>query len=431
MSQMQARSRKILMIAFHFPPFVGGSGINRTLKFVRYLPERGWEPVVLSAHPRAYPTIGSEQLNDIPAHVPVSRAFALDSSRHLAFRGAHLKLTAIPDRWVTWWCGAVPAGLSLIRRYRPDVIWSTYPIATAHLIGWTLSRLTGIPWVADLRDSMSEENYPADRLTRAAYRWIEQRVMRCGTKIIFTTEGTKKMYLQRYPEVAAPRCLVLPNGYDEEDFRDAERWEGVLPLSDGNRPFRVLHAGAIYPYERDPRPLFRALARLKKEGRIAPDHLRIDLRAASSDAYCMDLIKELGIEDLVHLLPAVPYQEALRDCARADVLLLLQGSSCDHQVPAKVYEYLRLGRPILALTTEKGDTAHVLKNAGGASIIDIANEEALYRQLPQFFASARAGRLPLPEPEKVKQFDRKCQAHALAGILESILPENRLKSNPT
>ena len=414
------RTPKILMIAFHFPPFVGGSGINRTLKFVRYLPERGWDPIVLSAHPRAYPVIGSEQLEEIPPHVPVRRAFAFDSSRHLGIRGTYFKCTAIPDRWVTWWFGAVTAGLSLIRQYRPDVIWSTYPIATAHMIGMTLSRLTGIPWVADLRDSMTEDGYPADRLTRACYLWIEKRVMRFSTKIIFTTEGTKRMYQQRYPDVEADKCIVLPNGYDEEDFRCIDSVI-QMPLVEG-RLLRVLHAGVIYPYERDPRPFFRALARLKREGHLSPDRLRVDLRATGHDAYYISLVKELGIEDLVYVLPPIPYQEALQDCAGADVLLLLQGGSCDHQVPAKVYEYLRLGRPILALTTEKGDTAQVLKHVGGAFIIDMADEAALYEQLPRFFALVQAGSFPLPERSKLKQFERRHQAHIFAEMLHRFFP---------
>jgi len=268
---------------------------------------------------------------------------------------------------------------------------------------------------------MTEDGYPTDRLTRASYRSIEKRVMRYSAKIIFTTEGTKRMYQQRYPNIDADRCLVLPNGYDEEDFREVDRWKGTETGVD--RVLRVLHAGVIYPYERDPRPFFRALARLKKEGSVTSNRLRVDLRAAGSEVYYRKVIKELGIEDIVHLLPELPYEKALQDCAQSDVLLLLQGSSCDHQVPAKVYEYLRLGRPILALTTEKGDTAQVLKNVGGASIMDIADEEALYQRLPEFVAAARAGRLPLPESKNISQFDRRFQAHTLAEILSQSFPK--------
>src|SRR5262245_53003073 len=130
------------MVAYHYPPYVGGSGVLRTLKHSRYLANYGWEPIVLTAHPRAYERKGEEQVGEVPATVPVTRAFALDAGRHLAVRGVTLRILKQPDRWATWWLGAVLAGWRLIRRHRPRAIWSTYPIATAHLIGLTLHRLT-------------------------------------------------------------------------------------------------------------------------------------------------------------------------------------------------------------------------------------------------------------------------------------------------
>ena len=150
--------KKVLMIAFHYPPFCGGSGVLRTLKFSHYLPEHGWKPIILSASPRAYSQLGNDQVGGIPASAVVTRGFALDAARHLAIRGRYLKWVAQPDRWASWWLGAVPLGLYLIRRYKPEVIWSTYPIATAHLIGLTLKLMTGIPWIADCRDSMTEDD---------------------------------------------------------------------------------------------------------------------------------------------------------------------------------------------------------------------------------------------------------------------------------
>src|ERR1700752_1992126 len=97
--------KQVLMIAFHYPPMRGSSGIQRTLRFSRYLPEYGWQPLILTAHPRAYPAIGDESLREIPPDVLVRRAFALDTARHLAFRGSYLRWMALPDRWVSWWLG--------------------------------------------------------------------------------------------------------------------------------------------------------------------------------------------------------------------------------------------------------------------------------------------------------------------------------------
>lgn len=161
--------KRVLMIAYHYPPVRGSSGVQRTLKFSRYLADYGWEPIVLTAHPRAYSGIGNDQLHEVPEHITVKRAFALDTARQLSFRGAYPGFLALPDRWVSWWLGAVPAGLNLIRKYKPTVILSTYPIATAHLIGLTLARLTGLPWIADFRDSMTEEAHPTDPNVRRIF----------------------------------------------------------------------------------------------------------------------------------------------------------------------------------------------------------------------------------------------------------------------
>ena len=152
---------RVLIVAYHFPPQAGSSGLLRSLKFCRYLPEFGWLPTVLTIDPRAYERTDSSQMAEIPADVNVIRAFGLDSQRHLSLGGRYLRSSALPDRWVTWLAGAIPAGLFSIRKHNIDIILTTYPIATAVLIGYFLHLLSGKPWIVDFRDSMTEEGYPA------------------------------------------------------------------------------------------------------------------------------------------------------------------------------------------------------------------------------------------------------------------------------
>ncbi len=410
--------RKVLIVAFHFPPHVASSGFLRALKFCRYLPTHGWSTVVLTANPRAYEKLDDSQLHQIPADTPVVRAFALDTSRHLSLGGRYPRWLALPDRWVTWCFGAVPAGLFAIYRRRVDAIVTTFPVASAVLIGWILHRLTGRPWVVDLRDSMTEDNYPSDSLTRRVYRWIEGRAVRRSSRLIFTAPSTIRMYLERYPRLDPQKCVLIPNGYDEEDFAHLS-FDGAGKTR-ADRPLRLVHAGLVYPEERDPRAFFRALARLKKEARVSAATLRIDLRAAGSENYYSGLLRELGIDDLVHLLPALPYRQALQDAADADALLLLQAASCDHQIPAKAYEYLRLRKPILALTTQTGDTAALLQQTGGSTIVELADEQAIYRALPEFLESLRRGDHPLPDAQRTLGFSRRRQAEELAKCLSQV-----------
>lgn len=404
--------RSVLMVAFHYPPSFGSSGVQRTLKFSRYLPECGWRPLILTAHPRAYPQTNDGELGAIPEDVPVVRAFALDTRRHLALHGSSLRVLGLPDQWISWWLGGVPAGLRLIRRHRPAVIWSTYPIATAHLIALTLHQLTSIPWVADFRDPMIDGDYPSHHRTRRIHRWIEDFAAARAARVVFTTPSARREYLKNHPDVAPSRCDVIQNGYDEPDF------EGISPAPSkpvsGGCPVRIVHAGFVYQEERDPRPLFRAIARLRKDGRLDADSLRLDLRAPGSTEYFADVIQSLDLQDLVFVLPALPYREALRDSALADALLLLQGVSCDHQIPAKAYEYLRLHKPILALTGRSGDTAALLSECGGATVLDLLDEDAIHSRLPAFLESVRGGTHPLPNLDRTRTYSRQSQARALA-----------------
>jgi glycosyltransferase involved in cell wall biosynthesis len=412
-------TRSVLMIAFHYPPCAGGSGIHRTTAFCRHLPEHGWRPIVLTASPGAY-----GRLNGAPPRGPdspavVVRALALDTARHLALLGRYPGWLALPDRWVSWVLSGIPAGLRAVRRHRPAVIWSTYPIASAHLIGVALHRLTGLPWVADFRDSMSEAGYPRDPAVRRLHRWIERAAVRHAAHLVFTAPSCRAMYLARYPALPGHRCLVIQNGYAEEDFA---RLAPPPPLAPGAlRPLRLVHSGLIYPEERDPRPLFAAVARCKAEGRLTAATVRIELRASGCDARYAEVLRALAVDDLVHLLPPLPHREALQECAEADALLLLQSASCNHQIPAKAYEYLRCGKPILALTDAAGDTAALLAGTGGATIADPADAEAISRALGGFLAAVRAGAHPLPAEDQVARYSRRDQSRELARALTTLL----------
>jgi glycosyltransferase involved in cell wall biosynthesis len=421
----QIMVKRVLMIAFHFPPLRGSSGIQRTLKFAQYLPQSGWLPVVLSAHPRAYPQSGDDQLRDIPPEVVVHRAFALDTSRHLAIKGRFLGWLALPDRWVSWALGAVPAGLRLIRRHRPEVIWSTYPIATAHLIGYALHRLTGIPWVADMRDPMTDEGHPSNPLTRRAYQWVEKKAVTHCRRVVCTTPGAIHTYRTRYPDIPAARFALLENGFDEENFADAE---SMAPPQKAGARFTLVHSGVIYPSERDPVPLFEALAALKAEGRIGAGTFQLILRASGHDAYLAELIARCEIDDLVTLAPHVSYREALGEMVSAGGLLILQASNCNHQVPAKLYEYLRARRPILALTDPAGDTAATLLGAGIDTIAPLDSKHAIIGALLRFLTLAEAGQAPLASAAQVSANSRRARTGVLASLLDAVILEQPINT---
>lgn len=416
--------KKVLLIAYHFPPIRHSSGIQRTLKFARYLREHGWQPMVLTVHPRAYPATGEDQLADIPDDVVVRRAFALDASRHLAVAGRYPGFLARPDRYGTWLPGGVWTGMRMIRKFRPDAIWSTYPIATAHRIGGWLHRLSGLPWIADFRDSMTEDDFPTDPKVRSAYQYIERQTVRACSRAVFTTPGTRAMYAERYPDLAADHWAVIPNGYDEENFLDAQAQAGdCKPLG---RPGQcvLVHAGLLYPSERDPQPFFHALASLKASGRVSAARLRVVLRATGYDDHYAPMLRNMGIADIVELAPSIAYRDALTEMLRADGLLLFQASNCNHQIPAKLYEYLRAGRPILALTDPTGDTAGTLTEAQTGVIVRLDDAQDIAAGITRFLGLLGAGDTVMPSADVVKRYDRATGAARLAGLLDEIVDAN-------
>ena len=419
------RTRRVLYIAYHFPPVLTSSGIQRTLKFVTYLREHGWESLVLTVSPRAYEAVTDGQMKEIPPNIVVERAFGLDTARHLAVRGRYFGWMALPDRWVSWWFAGVWRGMALIREYDPEVIVSTSPIVTAHLIGETLSRMSSLPWITDFRDSITEPGYPRDARTWRVHRRLEERFVRRSERVIFTTEGTRTMYAERYRDLPAARWAVIENGFDEENFLDAELGLDRAPLGSPGQ-ITLLHSGILYPEERNPRAFFGALRALKERGEISAESLHVLLRATGTDELYRPMLASYGLEDIVGLEPAVGYRDALREMLRADGLLLFQAGMCNHQIPAKMYEYMRAGRPLFALTDPVGNTAQALRAAGVSSIVNIADQGDIERGLSGFLDELRAGRAAGVAREIAAKNSRRARTAELAGLLDEVAGARRM-----
>ena len=411
MAGSAAAPRRVLMVAFHFPPQRGSSGIQRTLRFARYLPEFGWEPHVLTVDARAYDAV--DESEKIPAGIAIHRTPALDAARHLAIRNRYPSVFARPDRWKSWWWSAVPAGLVLVRRLRPDAIWSTYPIATAHMIGHTLARVSHIPWIADFRDPMAQDGYPPDPATWRSFARIEARSLARAHASVFTTASAAQRYRLRYP-AHAQRVAVIENGYDEELFSGLPGREDT----DVAQRLVLVHSGIVYPDERNPSALFGALRKLRDAGRIDARSLAIRFRAPVHDEVIRDLAARSGVADLIEVAEPLRYRDALAEMLKADALLILQGANCNEQIPAKLYEYLRAGRPILGLAS--GDTRDAMRVAGVNRMAALENTEAIAATLQAFIDDLRAGRAAVPDPRMARGSSRRARTSELARILNEV-----------
>jgi len=415
-------NKRALLIAFHFPPQTGSSGIQRTLSFAKDLGDSHWDPMVLSAHSMAYEETNSSQLADVPASLLVSRPYCLNAKRHLAILGRYPEIIALPDRWISWWLFAVPAGLSLIRRYRPDVIWSTFPIATAHLIGLTLQRLTGLPWIADFRDPILQDKFPKTRLQRKAYQWVEHLAITKCDKAIFTTRAALDAYKMRFPADLHHKFAVIENGYDEDSFSSPEALTlpATVPIKTEER-ITLLHSGALYAFGRNPTAFFGAICILKERGLVNAAGFRVILRAPGDIQHVKNLVKTHQLEDIVSIEPAVSYQEALREMLTVDGLLIFQGPSFNMQIPAKLYEYFRARKPIFGLVDPDGDTAKSLALAGFRHMASMTSTDAIVPVLENFILQIRANEAHVATDEVVTASSRKYRAKQLAQVFNQLV----------
>jgi glycosyltransferase involved in cell wall biosynthesis len=283
------------------------------------------------------------------------------------------------------------------------------------LIGHTLAKLTGLPWIADFRDPMAQDGYPADSATWRSFKRIEVRTIKLARRCVFTTPGASRHYRARYP-AQADRMSVIENGYDEDTFAGLAPRPAGLP----NRRMVLLHSGIVYPSERDPTALFVALHALRKSGHITPETIILRFRASSHDDMLVGLATRYGVRDLIEVAPPLPYREALAEMLAADGLMILQAANCNEQIPAKLYEYLRAQRPILGLADPAGDTAEALRRAGLTHLAALEDDRAIASVLGRFVDDIRAGLAPLPDPASVSRASRKRRTESLVRTLESI-----------
>ncbi|RLA51359.1 MAG: glycosyltransferase [Gammaproteobacteria bacterium] len=420
-----AANKRLLMIAYHYPPCHGSSGLQRTLAFTRYLTRYGWDPALLTVSVGAYEKTSNSLMNAVPADMPIERVMTLDIARHLSLSGRYPASLAVPDRWVSWRLAAIRKVNKLVNEFRPDAIWSTYPIATAHMIGSFVARKSGLPWVADMRDPMVEydpytdTHFPeSERIRRSRLR-IEKNVVEGASKIIFCTEGARSICLDRYGSHQSDNYHVVPNGYDDAAFVQAEhRLKRSRDVAQTG--YKLLHSGTVYPdSDRGPEALFEAIHNLSERD-VLPPGFRLTLRATGHDDYLERLIKKFKIDGLVELAPMVTYQLALDEMLNSDALLVIQGPSSNPAIPAKLYEYFRARKPILGLLHPEGDTSALLQSLNAGVVAPLDDPGRIAAAMQELLSCDKRDRSLTVSDRDLPKFSRETQTGDLARVLNSL-----------
>jgi len=416
---------RVLICSFYFPPS-GGGGVQRSLKFAQRLPEFGIETRVVAPTDSRWihhdePTTGlpPEHVYRVPffgprGRLPAEELYGISGLERLR-RTALLqpRRMLIPDENVSWALTAVPAIVRIVRREGIDVLMTTSPPNSVHLIGAAVKRLTGVTWLADVRDSIAAN--PDRRIESAAVRLKERTLGLVVRTVALNADAIVAVTDQIAAELTARSrrapVEVIANGADFDDFRNLQYQAGPR--------LRITHTGSFFG-KRDPRPFLTALAGVDADvvARFVGDFRRADL----------DWVRERGLETKIELIPFAPRRHSLELQRDSDVLLLLlpEVGERGRDVPSgKLYEYLAARRPILAAVPPSGTAAELIHAAGAGTVVAPDDVEGLRQALTELVKRWRQGNLPdiVMPPEVEQRISRTERVRELAELLQRLAGE--------
>jgi len=437
--------RRVLVTSYYFPPS-GGSGVQRTLKFVKYLPQFGWEPIVLTVRDADYPARDESLLDEVPKEIRVYRTFipepyrlyrkltgrkadeALDiatltrttaEKRKLSERVAEFVRSCffIPDARVGWLPFAVCAASRLIHREGITALYSSAPPYTCHLIGLGLKKRFALPWVVDFRDSwvgwLSAPTRPS--IPHRMDRQLERAVLKNADRILTVSRGVAEDLKKRNPDLQDGRWVVLPNGYDRSDF------EGVKPLGPDGR-FTLTYTGSLYG-PRNPETLLLAVESLLKERPQLRGRLKLRFVGRIGKAI-EEMLRKPEWDGLVEIVPYVSHQESIGYLLSSDVALLIIDDAPANRgiLTGKLFEYLGAGKPVLALAPE-GDAAELIRELHAGRVVHPKDVQGIRDALLSFYQDWQpGGRLTLTmDRHAIEQFERRNLTRRLAEVFNELL----------
>jgi len=450
--------KNVLMIVYHFPP-IGGSGVQRSLKYVKYLRKHGYEPIVATVdqgHNFAY---DYKMLEEIPEGIKVYRSnsgetlwlrkiietvFGFISRVKSSFRRSQSAETSestdaqttaaksetikdkifrwmeynyyIPDTKVRWYKHAVKnIKNEILKENNIDFIYSTSSPYTDHLIALEIKKATGLPWVADFRDPwvgnvFITEHHPESRKEKE--RIMEREVIRLADKVVMVTEPICETYMKRYPEYS-DKFATITNGFDSADFMDLE--------VKGNHKFTINYSGILVKGQ-DPSGLIEALEILSKEDEGFSRDFQMVFRGALYGEY-EHMLKNCSLKDKIHIKEYIPHNEIVKEMKSASMnLLMLPDIEASNGIfSGKIFDYIGAERPILAILPKEGIAAKLIneRNIGGA--FGFGEIQTMKDYIAETYVRWKAGEsLSTGAVEKCREYDRINLAGNLAGLFNEL-----------
>ena len=420
--------KRVLIITYYWPP-TGGSGVQRWVKFSRHLPEFGWQPVIYTPENPERLAVDESLLADIPAETEIIKTHITEPyalARKLMWKGdgkgagvnpvngqeksftQKLALAVrgncfVPDPRIWWVKPSVRFLKDYLREHPVDVIVSTGPPQSMHLIARDLHRATGLPWVADFRDPWTKIFYfkhlGLSKATERKHIELEQSVLDEATAIV----SVSPLVQADFKAATKTPVHLVTNGYDEDDFAPdrTDAHEGS---------FRIVHTG-LFASDGNPLALWDALCSL-------PFRDSLDIRLAGKvDSEILDAVRARGLGDRLSVLGYLSHEDSVKELQNADMLILPLRKEPEYRkvLPGKIFEYLAARKPVLGIGQEDGAAARVLSDTGAGIMLDWPRSEAM----ADFICKVKDGGFKA-EGNGIEAYSRRTLTGKMVKLFESI-----------
>lgn len=419
--------KKVLIIAYYFPP-LGGSGVQRVLKFVKYLPQFSWQPTVLTIGPTAYYAKDESLLKEIESlNIRIIRTSSLDPNSVVHKKQEVVKMPKegtrkifsflsdlffIPDNKIGWKRKAVKAASELLKKEKFDVIFATSPPVTDFLVGKELKKKFKVPLVVDYRDSWL--SFPFKYFPTPLHRYIhyrlERSVLRASDMVVTTSRRTKEEILLRHKFLTHKDIAIISHGFDPEDLKVPS--DDVLPHIE---KMRITYSGMFYA-KITPIYFLQALSKVLKEH----SQLRGRIEACFVGLFRTEFINyvnHLGLQNSVNILGYLEHRESVKYLLASDVLWLMMQD--DIMTPGKIFEYIGTGKKIMGCVP-KGYMRSIIEEANGMCV-DPTNVNQIADMIVQLYGQYEKKQLHGARLEVVDKYDRIKLTGELAKIFTRFL----------
>ena len=423
--------KKTLIITYYWPP-AGGPGVQRWLKFVKYLPEFNIDPVVFIPENPNYPIIDesltSEVSKDItiinhPIKEPykwagffsntssktISKGIISDEKEQSFIEKAMLYVRGnffIPDARIGWVKPSVSFLLDYIKKEGIETIITTGPPHSVHLIGLQIKQKLGVKWLADFRDPWTTIGYHKQlRLTsasKAKHKLLEKEVLNASDQIIVTSFVTKK----EFQGFTNKSIEVITNGYDDEATVEFQM----------DTKFTLSHIGSLLS-KRNPEILWRVLSELVRDNESFSKDFQLNFIGAISEKV-LKSIKKYNLSNYINEVGYVSHQEAIIYQKKSQVLLLIEIDSEDTKciIPGKLFEYMISNRPIVAMGPKGSDVEKIIKETNTGHYFNYSDYESLKRIILEHYKAFQNKTLQ-SHPIGLQKYHRKALTKSLANLL--------------